>query len=123
MRKICIIETSLRSANPIDAHVRNSIEIQKAIIASGFECDLLFSNVPYLMKKYDFIVYSYSSFYFQFEAFRQLIEYQDSTCRYGWITNEYNISPNGYYKDSIEFVISNFEETKKKKFYKRLKVT
>lgn len=111
--KIAIIETSPFSKTNIDAHVRNSIFLKDYLKTQNFSCDLLFSNLPVYLKKYDIIIFSYASFYFDFKKFEILINHQDSNCKYGWLVNEYNLSPNSYFKNLLSFCISNFpKETK-----------
>ena len=108
--KVAIIETALKSAKAIDAHVRNA-----QVISSYLKCDLLFSNVPFdREEQYDIIIISYASFYFDFKKFEYLINNQKN-CIFGWITNEYDLQPNSVFKKRIQFVISNFAESRYKK--------
>lgn len=106
--KICIIETSPISDNPIDAHIRNSIEIQKFLSKKHY-CILTASNkyIPY--EKFDIILFSYASFYFDFKAFENLINL-NTDAKIGWITNEYNLVPNSFFYKKIDFIISGFEQ-------------
>lgn len=98
MSKIAIIETALVSKNKIiDAHVRNAIELQKYLNKQeNIECDLLASNWPVPKNKYDLILFSYASFYFDFKVFEELMNINKET-KVGWITNEYNLSPNTFF--------------------------
>lgn len=109
---IAIIETSPKSDSTIDAHTRNSIILSEHL-NKKHDCDLLFSNDAVLLKQYDFIIFSYASFYFDFRKFKILIENQKN-CKYGWITNEYNLSPNSYFKNLISFSITGFPQSSKK---------
>lgn len=115
--KICIIETAPIPENPIDAHVRNAIEIQRYLRSKGHECDLVAQNQKIVVKKYDILIVSYASLYFDFKTFGPLFE-ANKEAKVGWLTNEYNLSPNSFYKKMVSFVIANFEEKKwKKKWY------
>lgn len=117
--KICIIETAPIPVNPIDAHVRNAIEIQRYLRNSGHECDLLGQNQNFVVKQYDIVIISYASLYFDFKKFEPLVAAQSKDTKFGWLTNEYNLSPNGCFKPLMTFVIANFEEKKwRKKWYK-----
>lgn len=116
---VCIIETAPIPVNPIDAHVRNAIEIQRYLRLCGHGCDLLGQNQSFVIKKYDVVIISYASLYFDFKKFEPLVAAQEKTTKFGWLTNEYNLSPNGCFKPLMSFVIANFEEKKwKKKWYK-----
>jgi hypothetical protein len=117
--KVCIIETAPIPVNPIDAHVRNAIELQRYLRNQGHNCDLLGQNQNFIIKQYDIVIISYASLYFDFKKFEPLVEANKDTAKFGWLTNEYNLSPNGCFKKYMTFVIANFEEKKwKKKWYK-----
>jgi len=111
--KIAIIETAPYSVNPIDAHVRNAMALHE-FLKRFYETDLLFSNKQIELKKYDIIIFSYASFYFDFNKFQTLIDLQDESCKYGWLTNEYNLSPNSWFKKKLQFTIANFQKDKDK---------
>lgn len=115
----CIIETAPIPVNPIDAHVRNAIEIQRYLRNKGHSCDLLGQNQNFVVKTYDIVIISYASLYFDFKKFTPLVEANvKAGAKFGWLTNEYNLSPNGCFKTYMTFVIANFEEKKwKKKWY------
>ena len=117
--KICIVETAPIPENPIDAHVRNAIEIQRFLRSKGHSCDLVAQNQKLIVKKYDIIIVSYASLYFDFKMFEPLFE-ANKDAKVGWLTNEYNLSPNGCFKPLMSFVIANFEEKKwKKKWFSK----
>lgn len=112
--KILIIETAARSANPIDAHVRNSIEIKKGLIELGHKCDLLFINdrCDNYGSNYDLILVSYATFYPIYDNMEDLLD-RNEQARLGWVTNEYNLNPNGMFfkrfKKQGAFMLSNFD--------------
>lgn len=107
MKNILIVSTiPIVKNNSSTVINRNCYEISKYL-----KCDYVSSGETIKLKQYDLIIFAYSSFYFQFKPFMTLLEAQKN-CKVGWITNEYNITPNGCFKDKIEFTISNFENTK-----------
>jgi len=106
--KIAIVETSLFVENPIDAHSRNSKEIHQ-YLSQFYSVDLMWGDSEVKNYKYDIVLFSYSSFYFQYQRFEEFIEINKNSL-VGWITNEYNITPNGCFGKYIKFMISNFEK-------------
>lgn len=112
--KILIIETAARSNNPIDAHVRNAIAIKKGLVGLGHKCDLLFisDRCDDYGSDYDLILVSYATFYPIYDNMEDLLD-RNEQARLGWITNEYNLNPNGMFfkrfKKQGAFMLSNFE--------------
>lgn len=114
MANILIIETVPRSVNPIDAHVRNAINIQSELKAKGHKVDLLFteeSSKPY-QKKYDVIFVSYATPYPLIKEIEKIEAFNKDTS-WGWITNEYNLRPNGWaytiFKANKSFLLCNYD--------------
>jgi hypothetical protein len=106
-KKIAIIETSPISVNPIDAHMRNSIALK-----NEFGWDLITKPEDLKTTHYDVIIISYASFYMD----KLLMKYiQKSEAKLFWMTNEYNLSPNGSIHKELKKrnseAISNFEGT------------
>ena len=114
MASLLIIETVPRAENPIDAHVRNAIAIQKELKKLGHTVDLLFinENSRRFQKKYDVVMVSYGT---QFPFIHELdkIEEINKDSAWGWLTNEYNLSPNGMFykifKKTSSFLLCNYE--------------
>lgn len=108
--RIAIIETVPKPKNPIDAHVRNSIIIQKCLAEEGHEINIFFCD-DVLTGKFDVILISYATPY---PSFKRLDEFfQDNKyAPVGWITNEYNLRPNGMFykifKSRKSFVLANY---------------
>ena len=105
--KIAIIEVVAVAPNPIDAHVRNAIEIFHHLKAKGHEVHFMANNTPVIEEKFDVIIFSYASFYFDFKRYEKLVEINDST-EFVWITNEYNLSMNSFMRKKVKHVIANF---------------
>lgn len=112
--KILIIETAARSVNPIDAHVRNAIAIKKGLIELGHKCDILFisDKCDNYGSNYDLIVVSYATFYPIYDNMEELLD-RNEQARLGWITNEYDLNPNGMFfkrfKKQGAFMLTNFD--------------
>jgi hypothetical protein len=114
MANILIIETVPRNNNPIDAHVRNAIAIQKGLRSKGHHVDLLFTeeNSKKYQKKYDLIFASYGTQYPLIHELDQIEEKNTDTI-WSWITNEYNLKPNSMFvnifKRRKSFLLCNYE--------------
>jgi len=114
MASLLIIETVPRAVNPIDAHVRNAHTIAKELRQRGWNVDLLFTEESSRLyqKKYDLIVISYATPYPLIKDIDKIVE-QNKDTTWGWLTNEYNLRPNGWaytqFKAHRSFVLTNFE--------------
>jgi hypothetical protein len=87
-----IIETApLPKKSPIDAHMRNSLILEKEIPA------VLLTRREDVEKYWNHIfssfIVSYGSFYCDFKPFEALIK-RNKTAKLFWLTNEYNLNPN-----------------------------
>jgi hypothetical protein len=114
MHNILIIETVPKAVNPIDAHVRNALAIQTELKKLSFNVDILYinENSKRFQKKYDLVLVSYAT---QFPLIHELekIEEINKDSIWGWLTNEYNLAPNGQFfkifKKTSSFMLSNYE--------------
>lgn len=106
--KIAIIEVVDLAVNPIDAHVRNAIEIWHDLKARGHEVVFMANNLPVVEEKFDIIIFSYASMYFDFKKYENLIKINENT-EYVWITNEYNLGMNSFMKKRVKHIIANFK--------------
>jgi len=80
--------TVKKSISGIDAHLRNSIILQREL-----QCRLLINDIDYTKaqnEQFDCIIVSYSSFHFPFKKVNHIID-NNSNAKIIWITNEYNI--------------------------------
>ncbi len=117
--KILIIETVPKVKNPIDAHVRNAESISKGLNNIGHSSMVVYNgtNFSKFPSDYDFILVSYATPFIDYVEVDDFIE-RNIKAKIGWITNEYNLSPNGLFhkhfskKDS--FVLSNYVESARK---------
>jgi len=101
---VLIISTAPEAKdNSSSVHIRNA-----KVICKANSYDFASRAEDLKKKNYDVILFSYASFYFDFEPFMKFLDTQKQA-RIGWITNEYNLSPNSCFKNRIEFVISNFK--------------
>ena len=113
MADLLIIETVPRAVNPIDAHVRNALAVQKELRILGHKVDLLYieENSKRVQKKYDVVLVSYAT---QFPMIHELdkIEEINKDSVWGWLTNEYNLAPNGMFykifKKTSSFILTNY---------------
>lgn len=114
MLNILIIETVPRAKNPIDAHVRNALAMQKELRIRGHNVDTLFieESSKRFQKKYDVILVSYATQY-PFIDNIDAIEAANEDTPWGWITNEYNLRPNAFaytiFKRRRSFLLCNYE--------------
>ena len=114
MLNILIIETVPRAKNPIDAHVRNALAIQRELKGLGHNVDTLFiqESSKRFQKKYDAILVSYATQY-PFIDNIDAIEAANENTPWGWITNEYNLRPNAFaytiFKRRKSFLLCNYE--------------
>ncbi|MHA1794985.1 MAG: hypothetical protein ACTSUK_02650 [Promethearchaeota archaeon] len=113
--KLLIIETVPKSKNPIDAHVRNAYKIAEGLRARGHKVDILHTNekTKYLANDYEIILVSYATPYPSFDDIDSFLD-RNSKARLGWITNEYNLRPNGcfykHFKKRGAFILANYEQ-------------
>lgn len=106
--KICLIDTSdVIPKTSVNVHLSNCLIIQDYLKRNDFEVDLFVgSSVINTKTQYDIILISYGSFYFDFKKFVELIENQKS-CKIGWLTNDYDLTPNSCFNKYFDFIISN----------------
>lgn len=112
---ILIMETCTKTENGIDAHLRNAIEIKKYLESKNHIVFLEFiDTLKYFDKKnIDCIIVSYASFYADFKNMKRIIE-ENKQAKLFWISNEYNLMPNGslykIFKERNADIIANFEK-------------
>jgi len=112
---ILIMETCTKAENGIDAHLRNAIEIKKYLENKNHLVYLEFiDTLKYFDKKnIDCIIVSYASFYADFKNMKRIIE-ENKQAKLFWISNEYNLMPNGslynIFKERNADIIANFEK-------------
>lgn len=112
---ILIMETCTKTENGIDAHLRNAQEIKKFLERKNHIVYLEFvDTLKYFDKKnIDCIIVSYASFYADFANMKRIIE-ENKQASLFWLTNEYNLMPNGtlykLFKKTNTEIIANFEE-------------
>lgn len=123
--KILFLECVSKSENSIDAHVRNCYLLQEYLKTKEHICDLEFNNTMNKNHKtdYDVIIVSYASFYCNFEEMKRIMK-NNKKARLYWITNEYDLLPNGslykLFKERNAEIIANFESSASKiKVFKR----
>jgi hypothetical protein len=125
--KILILESSPISENPVNMHVKNSVELLIFFKSKGLSVDLISiasggdkhtdKLLPGVLSSvYDVILVSYSSPYTHIDLCKKIID-KNQKAKYGWITTDYEISPHGVF--NFDFYISNFEEGYLKKKYKK----
>lgn len=111
---ILIMETCTKTENGIDAHLRNAQEIKKFLEKKNHIVYLEFiDTLKYFDKtNIDCIVVSYASFYADFNNMKRIIQ-QNTKAKLFWISNEYNLMPNGslynIFKEREADIIANFE--------------
>ena len=113
MLNVLIAETGNISPNSTIAHVRNSIELYNQLNrVDGISCDLFhITTVPESPVKYDIVLFSYASAGADFSRVEELLNHPyNKGCKVGWITNEFELFANGFVKDRMTFMITNFEE-------------
>ena len=114
MLTVLIIETVPKAKNPIDAHVRNSIALKNELIKSGLKVDILFSEErsTFHQKKYDVILISYATPYPNIKGLNKIVAENKNTA-WGGITNEYNLTPNGFahkiFTNHKSFLLANYD--------------
>lgn len=113
--KIAIIEVVAVSPNPIDAHVRNAIEIYNYLRKKGHTVSFMANNTPTINEKFDVVLFSYASFYFEFKKYEYFVDINKDT-PYAWITNEYDLGMNSFMRKKVKHVIANFRNKSIEKF-------
>lgn len=113
--KVAIIEVVAISPNPIDAHVRNAIEIYNHLRKSGHQISFMANNTPTINEKFDVVIFSYASFYFEFKKYEKFVEINKDS-HYVWITNEYDLGMNSFMRKKVKHVIANFRNNSIDKF-------
>lgn len=115
--KILIVETSKVSQNSTIAHVRNSIILQE-FLEDHCDCRLTdLSEKQDLSEQWDIILFSYATGRADFSNIEKLLNNQ-TDCKVGWITNEFELFANGFVKEHMTFMINNFHESGIKKAHK-----
>lgn len=117
--KIVFLECVNKSINMSDAHVRNCIELKKYLESKGHIVDIEYNTTSmFNMKKdYDVIIVSYASFYCNHKDIKRIIENNKQAKLY-WLTNEYDLSPNGtinkIFRERGADIIANFDKSASK---------
>lgn len=88
---------------------RNAKELIK-YLSQYFAIDFASRREDLKNIKYDCVLFNYAAFYTDHSAFSQFLDFQGPECKIGWITNEYNLSPNSFFYKKINFVIANFDQ-------------
>ncbi len=114
---ICIIDTSeaIPENTTTNVHLTNCFIIKRYLEEKKHSMDFFVSSSKIDNKKqYDIVLVSYASMYFDVKKFITLIENQKKA-EIGWMTNDYNLSPNSSLSKKFDFIISN-HQTKLKAF-------
>lgn len=110
--KILLVETApIKTNNGVSVHIRNAIIINNYFIEKGYDCRLVSTEEEIVdtHEQFDFIIYIYATFYFPFQRFIELMDNQ-SNCKIGWLTNDFELFANDFLRDRIDFMIASFEE-------------
>lgn len=112
--KILFLEVVNKKDSTIDAHTRNSFELKKILEEKKHTVYIEFiDTMKYFNKNdIDIIIVSYASFYANFNDMKRIIDNNKNAKLY-WITNEYNLIPNGtlykVFKERNAEIIANYE--------------
>lgn len=113
--KILFLEVVNKTEQTIDAHTRNCFELKKILTERKEEVYIEFLDTMKYFKRNDMnvIIVSYASYYANFEEMRRIIE-ENKKARIFWLTNEYNLMPNGslykIFRERNAEIIANYEK-------------
>ena len=132
--RILIVNSTLRDREKgVIAYIQNSLALQSIFQRYGMECDNVYANDYHhpVEKKYDVILFTAGAYWNPFviksdkdSCFSMEKVYENNpTAIFGWITNEYNLTIDGFYKPFFKnrrtIVLKNYfhSSTTTKKFF------
>ncbi|MCK5019462.1 MAG: hypothetical protein KAS32_20555 [Candidatus Peribacteraceae bacterium] len=90
--------------------MRNAIALQKSLTGKDINCKLIDLDTEIdVTEQWDIILFSYATMRANFDHIEQLINNQKDV-KIGWLTNEFELFANGFVKEHMTFMITNFEE-------------
>lgn len=113
--KILFLETCTKTESGIDAHLRNCFELKKILESEKHIVYIEFIDTMkfFERKDIDVIIVSYASFYADYQNMKRIID-ANTNANLFWLTNEYNLMPNGslykIFKTRKAEIIANYEK-------------
>lgn len=114
---ICDSAVKPASVASVAVHITNAQKISAYLNSCGHFSVVIFSDEdPFkrIRTGVDVLIFSYGSKYFDYLPWDNWLK-QNPKVKVGWITNDYDLQPNGFYLHRLSFLIKNFETSSSKR--------